>query len=166
MPKPQPYQVGTTLRGLKNGKPFTWKVLALNDSTYMIEDTGGCKWTDIDIISPPPYWENCGGSTGTIEIETEGSLWPLEVGKTVRYRFTGTNPKGNRISGVRQCKAVDNVFVTTATGDHYTYKVVCQDKSKVLTYYISPAFGDRVLFTIRSKKRGTTDTYEMLEISF
>lgn len=166
MTRPQPYPVGTLLRGLENGKPFTWRVLALNGGAYTVEDTNGCKWTDIDIVAPPLYWENCSGSSGTIEVETEGSLWPLEVGKTVTYRLTGTNSKGNSWSGVRRCEAEDIVSLTTTTGDHDTYKVVCRDKTKTLTYYISPAFGDRVLFNIWSAKRGSTNTYEILEISF
>ena len=55
--------------------------------------------------------------------------------------------------------------VTTAKGDHDAYKVVCRDENRTRTSYMSPAAAHRVLFTNRHNKRGTTDTYEILEIN-
>lgn len=165
MANPQKYRVGTTFNGLKNGKPYSEKVLTANNGSYTKEDNEGCMWTRTEMFSPTLSWENCNGRSGTQKVEAEGDLWPMEVGKTATYRFSGTNSKGDSWSSVQRCKVEDTVSVTTSTGDHDVYKVVCRDEWRTRTSYMSPAAGHRVLFTNRHNRRGTTDTYEILEIN-
>lgn len=165
MADPGQYRVGATFKVIKNGEPQTWKVTAVDGKATLYEGSDGCKWSRVGIFSQSLSWENCNGGSGTQKVEAEGDLWPMEVGKTATYRFSGTNSKGNSWSGVQRCKVEGTVSVTTSTGDHDAYKVVCRDEWRTRTSYVSPAAGHRVLLTNRHNKRGTTDTYEILEIN-
>lgn len=143
-------QAGDTAYWLRDGsKEVTNSVVAVNGDMTTGKTSDGCHYTEITWgFSPSVEWSGCSPfANGQQEISSiEGSIWPLEVGKTVSYKFSGSNTAGETWNSTRRCEVESAVRITTMSGEHDTYKVVCKDSWTDRIWYVSPLLGWTVYF--------------------
>lgn len=150
MQKPSPTPEGAVIHGIRNGNPSATKVVK-SDDNIMVYDRGGCIST-IDhtrgYFAPEVRWENCNGSSGRVMFHGKsGNIWPLQVGKSEEYSATASS-RGTW-NATRTCEVERQVRITTHTGAHDTFEVVCRSKWATRTYYMSPKLGRFVKYTRR-----------------
>jgi hypothetical protein len=92
-----------------------------------------------DGFGPSVAWANCNGDTGSATVKLQGETWPLAVGKSWSYAYSGVNARGNSWSGTRACTVKATARIPTPAGEEDTYKVTCSDYDSSHTYYVSPA---------------------------
>ena len=101
----------------------------------------GCTYTmPRDGISPWTAWENCrripdGAQTVTL---TDGQVWPLEIGRTWRYRRVGSDSSGDQWDEEVQCKVTKQKRVERSVGFFRTFYTVCESETERRVLYISP----------------------------
>lgn len=101
----------------------------------------GCTYTmPRDGISPWTAWENCRripDGTQTVTL-TAGQIWPLEIGRTWRYRRAGSDSSGDRWDEEVQCKVTKQKRVERSVGFFRTFYTVCESETGRRVLYISP----------------------------
>lgn len=166
MPRPIPERhVGYRWKGLKNGKPHSYTLVAKTADTIQWGMNNGCSWTTSRMsFSPTLEWRNCPGELdGTQTIRGTGAAWPLTVGKEWSFTFAGVNETGGTWDGERQCKVAGTAAITTRLGKHDTYKIVCETPWLTRTWYVSPRL-KTVVYSIHDfESRGYSHVYETLE---
>lgn len=102
------------------------------------ENSIGCSWkAKRNAFAPGVEWKNCRGSTGTQTSKRVGdSIFPLAVGKTETWEYSGTNNKGDSWESTRNCKVVGIANVTVPMGNYDTYHVRCEDKWWVREWFV------------------------------
>jgi len=138
-----PVVPGTTVHQLKNGEPYSYTFLTLEEGVYTGEDSEGCKFSGLDgTWGPSLSWENCGGNAGSHNItRIKGSPWPMNVKKKFSFNFKGINSKGDTWTGYRKCKVKSAVRVKVPAGEFDTYKIVCGVDWEIKTYWYAPELG-------------------------
>ena len=131
----------------RDGKELTWKTVKLDGSIAEVHGSNGCKAvTDRSSYSPTLGWRGCSGHTGSHKIEKRtGRLFPLAVGNTEHWQFSGRSAKGSTWSGTRSCKVAGTANVTVPAGNFDTYHVICREKSARYDYWFSPELGYTVI---------------------
>jgi len=133
----------------KTGEESSWEIQSIDEEGRVtVKSSNGCEWTVArEWFVGAERWENCGGQPGIRKvISAEGSLWPLAVGKTSKYKYEmlseGSAPKIERLN----CEVVNEARVTVALGDLDVFRVECVrvNKSSVQTrtWYWSPDVGE------------------------
>ncbi len=81
----------------RGGKELAWKTVKLDGSIAEVHGSNGCKAvTDLSSYSPSLGWRDCSGHTGSHKIDKRsGRLFPLAVGNTESWKYSGRNDKGN-----------------------------------------------------------------------
>jgi hypothetical protein len=149
-------------------RPVGYKVISLRDGkeevSTLVEQTADTQtWTDSlgcrAVVSRTGYspaieFANCEGDTGSQKVKLlRGTPYPLALGGKWAYSFSGTNTRGDQWAGERECEVKGTARVTTGTGEHDTYKVICRDSTRsstvTRTYYVSPALQTSVLMERR-----------------
>lgn len=130
-----------------DGKEITWKTVKRDGSFAEVHGSNGCKAViDRSSYSPALSWRDCSGSAGSRKMEKHaGGLFPLAVGNTESWQFTGRNSKGKTWSNMRSCKVAGTVNVTVPAGNFDTYHVVCREGSARYDYWFSPELGSTVI---------------------
>ena len=155
---------GYTRTLTRNGEQHTATIAGASDGTFNWETDRGCKATNIDMFAPTLTWSGCEPFTdGSQKVTASGEPWPITVGKKWSYDFSGENSNGDTWSGTRHCEVTGTARITTTTGDHDTFKVLCDDPYTRLTLYLSPAIGDYVYQERRRKRANETMVYEVLK---
>ena len=152
---------------LRNGKELTDVVVSMDEATATIERGGGCRYTKAhEVFAERLEWTNCrwGSGTGTSPL-VKGDVWPLEVGKKWRYKYTGKPDKGRRWKGKKSCKVKEQVRVKVPAGEFDTYHVVCNTQRIKVHYYMSPEIWTDVMFK-RVDKYGKQPTSSSMLVSF
>ncbi len=146
----RPSAVGDKGVWKQDGKEVVWETVKLNGSIAEFHGPGGCKVVlDLSSYSPALSWRDCSGSTGSRKIEKRaGGLFPLAVGNTESWQFTGRNSKGKTWSNMRSCKVAGTANVTVPAGNFDAYHVVCRENSARYDYWFAPELG----FTVISSK--------------
>lgn len=168
------YAVGTTYNvwDLIDDKAGSWKVVAVDGETFTAQTETGCRFTNRDPLLPVLSWENCGDDAGARSgtrtyTSSQGSLWPLQVGSEARYAMTWTTNDGKTDSGSLDCSVDGSAHITTRSGEHDAYRVVCIQSWNGVTRrrvtYWAPDLGP-VKFTNTHSKKGTTDSWELVSI--
>lgn len=107
---------------------------------YEVAETG-CTYTmPRDGISPWTAWENCRripDGTQTVTL-TAGQVWPLEIGRTWRYRRVGSDSSGDQWDEEVQCKVTKQKRVERSVGFFRTFYTVCESETERRVLYISP----------------------------
>ena len=131
----------------RGGKELTWITAKLDGSTAEIHSSDGCKAViDWSSYAPALAWRDCSGNTGSRKIDGHsGSLFPLAVGNTESWRYTGRNHKGKTWSGAMTCKVAGTANVTVPAGNFDTYHVICRDGSSRQDRWFSPELGSTVI---------------------
>lgn len=103
------------------------------------EDESGCRFSDKgSSFAPSPDWSNCGGSAGTqVSRRLGGSIFPLAIGNSESWHYSGTNTNGDRWESKLDCTVPGVVDVTVPAGTFDTYYVRCEDEWWVREYYLN-----------------------------
>lgn len=164
-PKPEPVPVGDRVVGVYDGEEtVTAEKVSIDGSLHTyVESPGGCRWTkdaDLDpVFSPSVSWENCNGSSGTIDISSKsGDIWPLQVGSKVS--FDGTGRTSSTWPADMTCEVVDKVRITVEAGTYDTYKVRCSSKWRSITRYYAPSIERVVMTSQRRKNQSNASIYD------
>ncbi len=132
------------------GKERSFTALRVDaNGVYSGESSNGCQWTTFgERVSPSLTLNGCGSSAQWLsgenrDMEKEGEIWPLQVGKTVSYRYEliDGNGKSHGVR-VRNCEVDSQVSVNVTTGSMDAYKVICTtqegDKLRTDSFCFSP----------------------------
>lgn len=167
MEQPPTPNVGYTLVSLLDGnKDYRSEVVAHDADTVSWKSTTGCEWTVLESgFSPSVRWKNCGGSTGAHRVElTTESPWPLAVGKTWAFAFSGGDQRGSTWDDTQTCEVVGTASITAPIGTYDTFKVVCDSSWQRHTRYVSPELMAPLIYLRHSKYRNQTERYELIRI--
>lgn len=173
MEKPSAWTMGSNMERLKDGKPYSAEVIAVDAETTTWKNSEGCIYTLKNGFGfgSSVTWENCPSSRGTqsgtqtIEKLDDNPIWPLKVGKSWRYREKGSNTNGNSWNMVRKCDVEKEVKITTQLGTFDTFKVICVDDYRERTWYIAPDYGTSVKFINHNSSRNSTTVYDTISFS-
>ena len=128
-------RTGTTTHTLVaiDGNSLHYEV-AESDCSYTMPRGGVLPWT---------VWSNCrripdGSQTVTV---TAGQIWPLEVGRTWRFRRAGSNASGDRWDEEVRCRVTKQDRVQSSVGFSRVFYTVCVSKTERRVLYVSPDFG-------------------------
>jgi poly(3-hydroxybutyrate) depolymerase len=159
----------TAITQRPDGTQGKYEVVNVSDKTITWRNSEGCEWSQsreyARPFAPVVEWRNCDGSSGraTIEGRSGDPAWPLVVGKKWQYQATGYT--GSGWDAGQECEVVGTVRITTVSGTHDTYKVVCTSKWARYTRYFSPALDAMVRYQ-RERLAGaaTDDESELVRI--
>lgn len=164
-PKPEPLPVGSKVVGVYDGEETATaeKVSIEGPLHTYVESPEGCRWTrdaDLDpIFSPSVSWNNCDGSSGTVDISSKnGDIWPLQVGSKVS--FEGTGKTSSTWPADMTCKVVDEARITVKAGTYDTYKVYCSSRWRSITRYYAPSIERVVMMSQRRKNQSNASSYD------
>ncbi|HEY9537885.1 MAG TPA: hypothetical protein VIS03_09860 [Kiloniellaceae bacterium] len=121
--------------------------------TQVEGNEAGCVWVDDGWFAPTSSWKGCTDADGTQEIVKSGDIWPLEIGKTESYKVKGQAGTDNWQS-THTCTVKAAVLVTVGEKQLPAYEVVCDDRWRVRTFYVSPELQRLVRYKNYHKKRG------------
>jgi hypothetical protein len=150
MPRPE-RAVGYKLVQLRDGKEEVSTLMAQTADTQSWSNSSGCRAVFSRIgFAPTLEFSDCEGSTGTQTVKLlRGTPYPLALGGKWAYSYSGENTRGNKWTGVRECSVQGSARVKTVSGEHDTYKVVCDDNQgdfkATFTYYVAPALQTTVM---------------------
>ena len=167
MEQPGTPNIGYTLVTMMNGsQERRSEVIAHDAETFTWRNNKGCEWSSMRTgFSPSVHWKNCEGGSGNMSVKLTTDLpWPLSVGKTWTYTFTGGNNRGNAWEGSDQCTVVGTARVTAPIGTYDTFKVECESEWLKRTHYLSPELNASPIFLRHNKARNQTDRYELIRI--
>lgn len=131
--------VGDSFTWVNNrGETLTGTFTSVDDQYLTGESSNGCKWRDRrNSFAPGAEWSNCDGSTGTQRSKRlGGSIFPLQVGSSESWEYSGSNNKGDNWSSTRECSVVGTAKVTVPAGSFDTYHVRCEDEWWVREWYV------------------------------
>ena len=108
--------------------------VAESDCTYAMPRDGLSPWTS---------WANCrrlpdGIQTVTL---TAGQIWPLEIGRTWRYRRAGSDSSGAQWDEEVRCRVTKQDRVQKRIGFYRVFYTVCRSKTERRVLYVSPDLG-------------------------
>lgn len=165
--EPAPRNVGFARVWLVDGKEERRHEIIARTSNTTTWRRGECTWTLQSFGFYPPFeWKNCEeGASGqqTIELVTEPA-YPLSVGKKWRYESKGSDDQGNAWENFRACEVKGTARVTAPIGTHDTYKIICDEKWRIRTYYFAPDLDTSILSLVYNKDDRTTEKSELIRI--
>ena len=136
----------------------THTLVALGDGTMRYEVAeNACVYTmPRDGLLPWTAWENCRPYTdGTQTVTlTAGHTWPIEIGRTWRYRRVGSDARGRRWDEEVRCTVEEESRVLSGAGDLRTFHVVCLSETERRVLHVSPDLG-RVVRIWHSRHDGS-----------
>lgn len=145
-PMPQAERaVGYKVTRLRDGKTDVLTLVAQTADSQTWTDSTGCRFVALRTgFAPPIQFSDCDGNTGTQTVKLlRGMPFPLTLGGKWAYSYAGENSRGNKWTGQRDCAVQSGARVKTGSGEHETYKVVCEDSQENFkathTYYVSPS---------------------------
>lgn len=157
-PAPAPAALLYAARDLASGE-IEEVSLEIDAGGYRGVSSSGCVWTEGERYGPSLSWSGCGGAGGTQTVTAEeGALWPLAVGNTKTWSFTGRNERGDAWNASRTCTVEAAERVTLPEGESLALKVVCEDPYARRTYWHSPQTGAPVYFQRFDKRRNEYET--------
>ena len=90
-------------------------------------------------------------------------MYPLQVGNTESWKYTGKNTKGDSWSGMRECEVKGTAHVTVPAGSFDTYHVVCEERDSRREWHYSPTLR-RTVTSIRTPMAGSSAKPHHLEL--
>ena len=124
----------------------TTHTLVAMDATSMRYEVAesGCTYTmPRDGVLPWTAWTNCRripDGTQTVTV-TAGQIWPLEIGRTWRYRRAGSDASGDRWDEEVRCKVTKQDRVQNAAGFFRVFYTVCTSSTERRVLYVAPDLG-------------------------
>lgn len=149
------FQVGMTTHQVdpNTGEKSSWRIESIAENGEIDSiSSDGCEWRkDPEWFPGVLKWNNCGTDpkwkSGTREIlSSEGSLWPLAVGNTVRYKYRIVNAAGKKKLQSEVCDVKTAAHINVAIGEIDAYRIDCErrngDWSQTRSWYWSPEHGE------------------------
>lgn len=134
----------------KDGTEITYEITAVDKETISGRASDGCTWKSVIAgWGPAVEWKNCNSSSGSHKVKRSGNLYPLQVGNTEKWKYSGEDNKGNTWSGTRKCEVKGMEKVTVPAGTFETYHVVCKEKSGRYEWHYSP----ELRFSVTSSRK-------------
>lgn len=164
MAKPE-QTVGGTWTALRDGIVYSETLIARDGDLATYRNGDGCEWTDIYWgFAPTLSWANCSGAGDGANTITKvtGGLWPLEVGKTVRYDYSGVGKDGSPWQAVWRCEVEAQERITVVSGEYDAFKVVCDNPWTLSTTHVAPRVNNVVAITRTQKDQNQTSRWEMV----
>ncbi len=137
----------------------TTHTLAAMDATSMRYEVAesDCVYTlPRDGLSPRTAWTGCRphpDGTQTVTL-TAGHMWPLEIGRTWRYRRVGSDSSGERWDEEVDCTVTKQDRVQNSAGFFRVFHTVCTSATERRALYVSPDLG-RSIRTWHSRLDGS-----------
>jgi hypothetical protein len=138
--------IGYKVVRLRDGKEEVATLVEQTAETQTWTDSSDCRYVlSRTGFAPVLEFSNCdGGNTGTQTVKlVQGKPYPLALGGKWAYSYSGQNTRGNKWTGHRECSVQGSARVKTGSGEHDTYKVVCEDNQDNFkashTFYVAPA---------------------------
>lgn len=110
---------------------------------YEVAESGCTYTTPRDGLSPWTSWSNCRrlpDGTQTVTL-TAGQIWPLEIGRTWRYRRAGSDSSGAQWDEEVLCKVTKQDRMQKRIGFYRVFYTVCRSKTERRVLYVSPDLG-------------------------
>ena len=129
--------------------------VAENDCTYTMPRDGLSPWTE---------WANCRGlrdGTQTVTL-TAGQIWPLEIGRTWRYRRAGSDSSGDRWDEEVRCTVTKQDRVRQRVGFFRVFYTVCLSETERRVLYVSPDLGRSIRIWLSPRDRSTVPVKQEL----
>ena len=146
----------------ESGEQLEDEVTAIEGDVVTWRDSRGCTYASPGYFSPSAWWKDCADySNGTQQAQRQGNIFPLEVGSSESWEFSGSDASGSW-SSTRNCEVDSITRVSVPAGSFDAYKVVCNDQWRERTWYVSPEAGTTVLYTNRKKRGGVTTRSELV----
>lgn len=131
-------------------------ITAVDEQYVSGENTAGCSWkVRRNAYAPDVEWSNCGNSGTQTSRRIGSSIFPMTVGSTETWDYSGTNDQGGNWESTRECKVVGSAQVSVPAGTFDTYHVRCEDGTWVREWY-TRSDGVSVKFS-RTRKVGSQD---------
>lgn len=148
----------------RGGDLMTVTLQEITPEAALYATSDGCSYrtpTSEPEFAPTLEWTNCGDgawSTGKGSISrSEGSLWPLAVGNTASWRYTTTNSRGETdAQNYRNCTVETTEQVAVPAGTFDAFKVVCDERRRLRTFWYAPEVDAVVRSMVRDKRRNMT----------
>ncbi|MDE0202194.1 MAG: hypothetical protein OXK73_07150 [Rhodospirillaceae bacterium] len=124
----------------------TTHTLVALDATSMHYEVAesGCTYTmPRDGLSPWTSWANCWrlpDGTQTVTL-TAGQIWPLEIGRTWRYRRAGSDASGEQWDEEVRCRVTKQDRIEKRIGFYRVFYTVCMSEKERHVLYVSPDLG-------------------------
>lgn len=136
--------------GYGGDEKYRIAVVTVRGNELTVEGRNECHWTYTTeygwpFFTPAVSFQNCGGAIGSSQRRisgVEGSLWPLQVDKHIRYDMSTASD--------RRCEVVGTARVATEAGMFDTYKVSCVTGRMSDTFYYAPEVGHFVRWIRKS----------------
>lgn len=108
--------------------------VAESDCTYTMPRDGLSPWT---------AWTDCRRlSDGTQSVTlTAGQIWPLEIGRTWRYRRAGSDERGNQWDEEVRCRVTKQARLEKRIGFFRVFHTVCTSETERRVLNVSPDLG-------------------------
>ena len=110
---------------------------------YEVAETGCAYTLPRDGLSQWTAWTNCrplSDGTQTVSL-TAGQIWPLEIGRTWRYRRAGADVSGNRWDEEVHCEVTKQDRIQKSVGFFRVFYTVCMSETERRVLYVSPDLG-------------------------
>lgn len=154
-PSVSPFENGTEIHWLKNGKSSTYYFESIDAGTYTVRWDDGCRSTRLMLMYAPSLeWNHCEYASASQKItETRGNPWPLSAKTEFQYAYIGNyrGDLGQPWQSIWKCKVDKQVRVEVPAGEYDTFKLICEDDLTVRTYWISPELRHHVALEEKSK---------------
>jgi len=140
----------------QHGKPGNMRKIHGTKTMASYTRSDGCRWTRPVLgFAPASVWANC-PSSGKAKVEfAGGDIWPLKVGNHFTYKTSGTSSLfGTSWNNKRDCKVKYSVKIRTVSGEHDTFKVVCEERWGTRTWWLSPKVGTAVAYQQKTFRGG------------
>jgi len=140
------YAPGSIWTWERGGKVETSEIISIDTNVLKFSLDSGCVYTrHAGMFGPEISFENCGGRSDEINIlETNGQLWPLEVGKRQSWTYRSIK-SSSEATQTRECAVEAQERVTVPAGQFDTYKIVCKSGNQNRTSYYAPSMKSTVL---------------------
>ena len=159
------FKKGYQIESIRNGARMTVTLIDRTPSSRTWQRSDGCTWSVETTGFAPAYeWRDCGSAAGRQSVRLDnGSPYPIKLGSSWAYSFTGENDVGRTWRDERTCAVEGTARISTGIGTFDTYKVVCREFSSTRTWYMSPKIG-RSVYYIKNHERRGRDVWEFSSV--
>lgn len=139
-----------------DGSRFTSTITSVEGDRATVENDDGCIYVSRrNGFAPLDRWHNCSGTGSQDVVRIGESIFPLQIGKTESWEYSGIDNQGRSWEGVRNCSVESEVRVTVPAGAFDTYYILCSDPVRLREWFVR-ADGVAVQWAF-TRKTGSAD---------
>jgi hypothetical protein len=157
---------GDTIVWQRGDETVTWAVSSVANGLVTNESSGGCVWVVESQFAPSKTWQNCDPfADGQHTYTVKGTVFPLEVGKSMVYDNAGTNQNGDSWENTRTCTVEGTAQVEVPAGTFDTYQVTCDDGNTRRTFFMAPTTGTPVMYERLRRRQNERLLYKLVSFT-